>query len=579
MLKIDSNIRPMSSIHTGYSLKCIMCGAENQEQDTTTYCTVCEGVLTVEYKEIRKEIQYPLKHIVPDPLKNHPTALRHLSRLSITYGAELYAKLEFENPTGCFKDRGSYIEVQKALELKADAICLASTGNMAASVAAYACYFKIPCFVFVPESTSEAKLAQATIYGANIIRIQGDFTKCEALCREFAKSGNYYLAGDYVFREEGQKLFSYELTEQQENPFDYIFIPVGCGTNFAAIYKGFKEQKDAGIIDRIPTLLAIQPEASSPVVQGIFKRKKIVWDKSNTMATSVATSNPIDFYKVLNAIEETSGQTHTVTEDEILDSLREMAGEEGFFTEPASALPLASFKNNADQFKGKRCLLILTGSGLKDTKVVVKHSLTSPVLKPDLEHIYSYIKSGFIEIQKKTWGKSRDTVLANLKLDEDHERLYRKHVERISKRGKTLKKNEMEYLHTMMLNEETDLKLPVEVIDYKITMRKEELISAGVKLKMQGKEITSYDKGVGPIDAVLGAIKAETDSFIPIEVINHEVEILSPDTDSLVVVTLTFEKDGHKWSTKGTSADTLEAVIKAFEKGLAVAGKTVVAGH
>src|SRR5699024_7802578 len=169
------------------------------------------------------------------------TALKQLDRLSDTYGAKLWAKLEYEHPTGCFKDRGSYIEVQKALELQADAICLASTGNMAASVAAYACYFNIPCFVFVPEKTTEAKLAQATIYNANIVRIKGSFSTCEELCREFAKSGNYYLAGDFVFREEGQKTFSYELQEQDTPDFDYVFITFGCGSTCGAIHKGYEE--------------------------------------------------------------------------------------------------------------------------------------------------------------------------------------------------------------------------------------------------------------------------------------------------------------------------------------------------
>jgi len=565
----------MSDIHTGYKMTCIMCGAENSEKKTSTYCTTCGGVLQIEYEESRSEIQYPLSSIVPDPLKNHPSALKHLNRLSKTYGAELYAKLEFEHPTGCFKDRGSYIEVQKALELEADAICLASTGNMAASVAAYACYFKIPCYVFVPEQTSEAKLAQATIYDAIIIRVQGDFTTCEALCREFAKSGNYYLAGDYVFREEGQKSFSYELIQQDDKPFDFVFIPVGCGTNFGAIYKGFREMYDAGTIEKIPKLVAVQPETSSPVVQGIFKREKIVLAQSNTMASSVATSNPIDFYKVLRAIDDTGGDALTVTEDEILESLREMATVEGHFTEPACALPLAAFKNNLEKFAGKRSLLVLTGSGLKDTKVVAKHSLTPPVLKPDLNHIQSYIHSGFVEIQQKSFGKSRDNLLANLKLGENQQELYRKHVERINKRGKTLHKNEMQYLQTMVLNEETDLESPVEVLDYKITMRKEELIEAGVMLKINGEEITSREKGVGPIDAIINAIKAESDKILPIEVVNHEVEILSPDTDSLVVVTLTFEKDGQTWRTKGASADTIEAVINAFEKGLAIAHKSM----
>ena len=560
-------------IHSGYKMTCIMCDAENNEKETTTYCTVCGGVLRIEYNESRKEIQYPLDKIVPDPLKNHPSALKRLTRLSGNYGAELYAKLEFEHPTGCFKDRGSYIEVQKALELNADAICLASTGNMAASVAAYACYFKIPCFVFVPESTSEAKIAQAIIYDATIIRIQGDFTKCESLCREFAKSGNYYLAGDYVFREEGQKSFSYELIEQGGTGFDYIFIPVGCGTNFASIHKGFMEMKKAGEIDYIPSLVAVQPEESSPVVEGIFKKKKILKDKVSTMATSVAASNPIDFYKVLQGIEKTDGMAFTTTEDDILDSLREMAVEEGHFTEPACALPLAAFKNNLDTFRDKKCLFVLTGAGLKDTKVVAKHSLTPPVLKPDLDHVNSYINSGFIEMQKKSWGRSRETVLANLKMDENHEKLYQEYVNRINKRGKTLKKHETEYLQTMVLNEETGLEFPVEVLDYKLTMRKEELVSAGVKLKINGREIISRDKGVGPIDATLSAIKAETDKILPLEVKNHEVEILSPDTDSLVIVTLTLEKEGQQWISKGASPDTVEAAIKAFEKGLAVASK------
>ena len=416
-------------------MKCIMCGAENSEHETTTYCTVCGGVLSIEYNEARKEIQYPLKEIVPDPLKNHPSALKRLNRLSDTYQAELFAKLEFEHPTGCFKDRGSYIEVQKALELDADAICLASTGNMAASVAAYACYFKIPCFVFVPESTSEAKIAQAIIYDATIIRIQGDFSTCETLCREFATSGNYYLAGDYVFREEGQKSFSYELVEQGGSDFDYIFIPVGCGTNFAAIFKGFREMKKAGIVDHIPSLIAVQPEESSPVVEGIFKKKKIQKEKVTTMASAVAASNPIDFYKVLNGIKVTNGKAFTTTEDEILISLREMAVEEGHFTEPACALPLAAFKNHPELFKNSKCLLVLTGSGLKDTKVVAKHSLTPPVLEPDIEHIKSYINSGFIEMQKESWGKSRDMDLANLKMDENHKKLYQEYIERINKRG------------------------------------------------------------------------------------------------------------------------------------------------
>lgn len=563
----------MASATTSYQLKCVANGHINSEQETTTYCTQCDSVLRVHYETPSDDIQYPLENLLADPMKTHPSALKKLDRLSETYDADLYAKLEFEHPTGCFKDRGSYIEVQKAMELDADAICLASTGNMAASVAAYACYFKIPCFVFVPEKTTDAKIAQATIFDANIIRIKGDFSTCEALCRKFAKSGNYYLAGDYVFREEGQKSFSYELLDQGGDDFDYVFVPVGCGTNFGAICKGFSELKASGQISTIPKMVAIQPEQSSPVVEGIFKKKKIIKKQVNTMAQSVAASDPVDFHKVLLGIQETDGSAFTVTENEILDSLKEMAVEEGHFTESACALPLAAFKNNIETFKGKKCLFILTGSGLKDTKTVAKHSLSSPVLSPDIKKVTNYIKSGFIEMQKKSWGNSRDTFMANLEMDEDHEQLYNEYISKINKKGKTLSNKEIEVLQSLIFNEDLDLEYPAEVLDYKLTMRKHGLVQAAVKLNIEGEEVISEAKGVGPIDAILGAMKAETDSIFPLDISNHEVEILSPDTDSLVVVTLTLTNNEQDWVSKGASPDTLEAVIQAFTKGLAIAMK------
>lgn len=566
----------MRSTNSGYTLRCISCNTINNEKETSTYCVKCGNVLTVDYKEPREEIQYPLKNILPDPLKTSFTALRKLHRISENYGAEVYAKLEYENPTGCFKDRGSYIEVLKALELGADAICLASTGNMAASVAAYACYFKIPCFVFVPEKTPEVKLAQSTIYDATIIKIKGDFKTCELLCREFAKSGNYYLAGDYVFRQEGQKSFSYELYEQGHVDFDYIFVPVGAGTNFAAIFKGFKELKAAGLIEKIPSFVAVQPEQSSPVVEGIFKKEKIIADHVNTMADAVAVGDPFDFYKVLEGIQETEGLAYTATENELLESMKEMTTQEGLFTEPACAIPLVAFKNNLDQFKGKKCLFVLTGTGLKSSHIVAKYSLSSPVLSPKLERIQQYIESGFPDIQRMSWGQSREMLLGNVAMDEEHTRLYDQYVNGINKKGKTLKEEEIKALKSLVYNEDTNLEHPVEVLDYKLTMRMHGLVSAAVKLRLpNGEEVISLDQGVGPLDAVLTAIKAETDEFIPVEVVKHEVEILSPDTESLVIATLTLEKEEHVFTSKGVSPDTIEAIIQAFVKGLAIANKAL----
>lgn len=566
----------MQSSNSGYKLRCINCNTINNEKETNTYCTNCGGVLTVDYNETRKEIQYPLENIIPDPLKTDFTSLRRLNRLSDKYGADIHAKLELENPTGCFKDRGSYIEVLKAIELGADAICLASTGNMAASVAAYACYFKIPCFVFVPEGTPDTKLAQSTIYDATIIRIKGDFRTCELLCREFATSGNYYLAGDYVFRQEGQKSFSYELLEQTAFDYDYIFVPIGAGTNFAAIYKGMVEMKAAKLINKIPSFVAVQPEQSSPVVEGIFKKEKIVKDHVNTMADAVAVADPFDFYKVLEGINATNGKAYTATENEILESLKEMTVEEGIFTEPACSIPLACFKNNLDVFKGKKCLFVLTGSGLKAGHIVAKYSLSSPILSPKIERVQQYIASGFPDLQRKSWGQSRDLFSGNVTLDEHHEKLYKQYVDGISKKGKSLKEQEIKALQSMIYNSDANLTYPVEVVDYKITMRKHGLVAAAVKMKINGEEeVVSLDQGVGPMDAVLAAMKAETDTFLALQIKNHEVEILSPDTDSLVIVTLTLEKEGHEYTAKGASPDTIEALIQAFVNGLAIAHKAL----
>jgi len=346
---------------------------------------------------------------------------------------------------------------------------------------------------------------------------------------------------------------------------------VGAGTNFSAILKGYKELKAAGLITKIPHFVAVQPEESSPVIEGIVKGEKIIKDQVNTMADAVAVADPFDFYKVLRGLQATEGHAFTVSENEILSSMREMATLEGHFTETACALPLAAFKNNINQFKDKKCLFVLTGHGLKSARIVAKYSFSSPVLSPDLERIKQFISSGYLEFQKNSWGQSRDTVIPNLKLDDEHSRLYEEYVANINKKGKTLSESEIKILRSLVYNEETGLEYPVQVLDYKITMRKHGLVEAGVKLDIEGKSIISRDKGVGPMDAVLAAIKAETDTFLPLEVIDHEVEILSPDTDSLVIVTLTLEREGRTFTSKAASPDTLEALIQAFIKGLAVA--------
>ena len=559
-----------------YTLTCVEHGHINSEFETTTYCTTCGSVLEIKYKEAPESsqtIQYPLNTTIPDPIRTIPTELRSLKKLSPKYHGNLWAKCEHQNPTGCFKDRGSYIEVLKAIELKRDAICLASTGNMAASVAAYASYFGIKCYVFVPEYTTEGKLAQAMVYNAKVIKVKGDYSKCEALCRKFAESGNYYLAGDYVFREEGQKSMSFEVINQGGIDYDFIFVPVGCGTNFGAIWKGYKEAHAQGLIQKLPRMVAVQPEQSSPVVKGIFKKEKVIEVRVQTMAGAVAAADPVDFYKVLRGIEESNGLAFTVSEEEILSSLTEMAQTEGLFTEPACALPLAAFKKYRSEFADAKCLFILTGIGLKDTGVVVRHSLPSPIIANDLKAIHKFINSGYLDIQANAWGKAQASPFGNLKLEPEQAKIFTDYVDTFNKRGKVLTEKELDVLQSMVFDEEPEGNAIASVIDYEVKMRKNGLVSAKVKLNLNGETKEAKAKGVGPLHAVLSAVKSVTDSILCVEVEDHTVEVLSPAANSLVVVSLRLSYNDKQFLVKSVSTDTIEAGLKAFVKGLALASK------
>jgi len=571
-MNLDRSSYPPAQATQRYELRCIRCKTVNDERATTTYCTECGSVLRIYYQDSVHGLTFPLQTLPPDPLRKRETELYKLEALSLRYKAELYGKMEFQNPTGCFKDRGSFIEVLKARELGAKAIALASTGNMAASVAAYAAVFKIPCYVFVPEITSEGKLAQAMIYGAHILKIKGDYSTCEALCRKVSARMGFYLAGDYVFREEGQKSASFEIALQQPFDFDYVLIPVGCGTNFGALHKGFMEAQASGLLHRIPHLVAVQPEQSSPVIEGLAKGAKIVKERVVTNAGAVAAADPIDFYKVLEGVQATKGMGLTVSENELLEALREMALTEGIFTEPACALPLAAVKKYPDHFTGKRCLLILTGTGLKDTGVVTRNALVSPVLPPDPEQILDFIASGYLDLQQERWGKPKDTSAKPLNLDREHRRLYEQYLEQINRKGKELTPYESEVLQQLVLQEQIGLSIPFKVLDYDIQVRKNSLVVASITFQLDDGAIIQHEaSGVGPVDAVLRCAKRLTDLHLPLQLVYHRVEVLSPDSRSLVVVSMKLSYADQFVEVKAASPDTIEAALYAFIKGLAIA--------
>src|SRR6185295_6297953 len=232
-----------------YQFECVLCQGNFSEAQTVTTCLKCHGALDVKYHaapkialknlpsdgfEFLRAIQrLPLNGQALVSLGEGNTPLIHAKKLGQKFGlSQLYLKYEGANPTGVFKDRGSALEITKALELNAKAVCCASTGNMAASVAAYAAKAGIPCYVLIPEKTPLGKLAQAIAYGAHTIKIRGTYVDCVRMATEMSKKHRFYLAGDYAFRLEGQKPVAYELFRQLENEVpDWIVSPIGCGTH------------------------------------------------------------------------------------------------------------------------------------------------------------------------------------------------------------------------------------------------------------------------------------------------------------------------------------------------------------
>lgn len=291
------------------------------------------------------------------------------------YGfTDIYYKYEGLNPTGSFKDRGSMVEITKAIKYKAKGVIVASTGNMAASVAAYCAKAKIECFVFVPEDTPDTKLSQILFYGGKIVKIKGDYDEAAKLARKTSEEFNLYLAGDYVFRLEGQKSLAYEIIEQLnfESP-DIVIMPTGNGTNISAVWKGFKEFKRMNIVKKLPKMVAVQIEKYNPIYlakKNNSKKIKPIAGGEKTVASAIAVRNPTDGKKVVRLLEESKGFVVSVTDKETLAGQIKLASMESLFVEPSSATiwpALIKIVKNGKISKENKIVCILTGSGLKDS--------------------------------------------------------------------------------------------------------------------------------------------------------------------------------------------------------------------
>jgi threonine synthase len=286
---------------------------------------------------------------------------------------ELYFKLEGCNPTGSFKDRGMVVAIAKALEEDSRAVMCASTGNTSASAAAYAAYCEVGAIIIVPKGNiALGKLAQAIIYGARIVAVDGNFDQALGIVRGLTDKYPLTLVNSLnPNRIEGQKTAAFEVIDALGEAPDYLFIPVGNAGNITAYWKGFVEYHKAGKSSVRPKMMGFEAEGAAPIVRGQ------VVEKPETVASAIRIGNPASWRKAVTARDESGGTIDMVSDEEIMTAHHLLAEKAGIFGEPASAAPLAGLLKLSRQgvdFSGKLIICVVTGTGLKDTDIVLENA-------------------------------------------------------------------------------------------------------------------------------------------------------------------------------------------------------------
>lgn len=303
------------------------------------------------------------------------TPLIPMPRLGSEFGCELYIKFEGLNPTGSFKDRGMTAAISEAVGRGAKTVICASTGNTAASAAAYAARAGLRSIVLIPEGkVAVGKLAGAIAYGAEVIQIQGSFDDALSLVVEITQKTPIALVNSInPYRIEGQKTSPFEICDELGSAPDWLCLPVGNAGNITSYWAGFKQYNKG-----LPHILGVQAEGAAPLVLGHPV------DKPETIATAIRIGRPARGEQALEAAHESNGKIMAVSDAQILDAQRILASE-GVWVEPASAAGVAGLiaESAAGRFdaKGKRVVVVCTGHGMKDPSIITE-SFSAPQVIP-----------------------------------------------------------------------------------------------------------------------------------------------------------------------------------------------------
>lgn len=311
------------------------------------------------------------------------TPLFYFGNLSKKLGIELYGKYEGLNPTGSFKDRGMVVAVAKAIEEGSKSVICASTGNTSASAAAYAARAGIRAIIVIPKGkVALGKLAQAVMYGAEIVEIDGNFDEALKMVRKISETAPVTLVNSVnPYRLEGQKTAAFEICDTLGGAPDILAIPVGNAGNISAYWKGFKEydlKKQTGL----PKMFGFEAEGAAAIV------KDQVIEKPETVATAIRIGNPASWNLATNARDESNGLIDSVTDEEILHAFKLITREEGVFAEPGSCASIAGVLKQVESGaieKGSKVVCVLTGNGLKDPQTAIDQMDIEPVSLPNDE--------------------------------------------------------------------------------------------------------------------------------------------------------------------------------------------------
>lgn len=406
----------------GYPLVCSICRKPYSENSNEYRCADCGGSIEVDFPlesepdKIKSAITkgspngiwgyralLPVDDsIAPVSLGEGNTPLLHARNLekSLSCGP-IYLKNETLNPSGTYKDRFASVAITLENDKKVSAVALGSAGNAAAALSAYAAKAELPCFVFLPTGAVRERAMQIMAYGAHLIYMEGTIDDCihtAHLGESLFKWENVITSMRFhPYGAEGYKTIAYELGRQLDFQVpDWIVCPMGGGSLFSKIYKGFAEMRSLGLISRLPRFAAIQAEGCAPLVEAYRnnQNKTEKWKNPDTIAFAIADVDTFEGQTALHIIRKTNGAAEAVNDDEILSAMRLIAGKEGVLAEPASATTVAGVKKLLERNviqKSESIVCIISGSGMRDLKLLTSN--TKPARTIEINDVNAVISA------------------------------------------------------------------------------------------------------------------------------------------------------------------------------------------